>query len=133
MTSQQEDRVIFLGRVLFMVLFLFVLSVKFDKPERQTYFAAQYELITEIHSGSNNALCVDSVQLPSLQKSLVSFTDKTGFSLFNESFKLSFDNSRITQRIILLQKSAPSRAAVSSCRFYYHLFSTDAQEPPLLS
>jgi len=133
MNTQQEDRYNLLGRVLFMVLFLLVICAHFDRVEKTTYFSTQYELINEIHSISNHAVCVDFFQIPTLQKNLFTLNDKTGFYLLNESFKLSFDNSLISHKIILLQKSILSLKPVINNRFQYHLFSLDAGEPPLLS
>lgn len=133
MNTQQEDRFNFLGRVLFMVLFLLVICAHFDRVEKTTYFSTQYELISEIHSISNHAVCVDFFQTPTLQRNLVTLNDKTGFYLLNENFKLSFDNSLMSHKIILLQKSILSLKPIINSRFQYHLFSLDAGEPPLLS
>jgi len=133
MNTQQDDRFNLLGRVLFMVLFLLVICAHFDRVEKTTYFSTQYELISEIHSISNHAVCVDFFQTPTLQKNLVTLNDKTGFYLLNENFKLSFDNSLMSHKIILLQKSILSLKPVINSRFQYRLFSLDAGEPPLLS
>jgi hypothetical protein len=134
MKNQSEDRFNFLGRVLLMVLFLLVICAHFDKSEKQTYFATQYEILSEIHSNSAHAVCVDFIQAPVIQKSLVTLNDKSGISLFNEDLKISADNNRISKRIILFQKSLLSSLNPQSiCRFYYHLFPIDTQEPPLLS
>ena len=133
MNTQQEDRFNFLGRVLFMVLFVLVICAHFDRVEKTTYFSTQYELISEVHSISNHAVGVDFFQTPTLQKNLVTLNDKIGFYLLNENFKLSFDNSLMNHKIILLQKSFLSLKPVINSRFQYHLFSLDAGEPPLLS
>jgi hypothetical protein len=133
MTYQQKDRFNFLGGVLFMVLFVLVICAQLDRVEKTTYFSTQYELTSEIHSISNQAVYVDFFQTPTLQKSLVTFNDKTGFYLLNENFKLSFDNSLMSHKILLLQKSILFLKPVIDIRFQYHLFSLDAGEPPLLS
>ena len=133
MNTQQDDRFNLLGRVLFMVLFLLVICAHFDRVEKTTYFSTQYELINEIHSISNHAVCVDFFQTPTLQKNLVTLNDKTGFYLLNENFKLSFDNSLMSHKIILLQKSILSLKPVINNRFQFYLFALDAGEPPLLS
>ena len=133
MNTQQEDRFNLLGRVLFMVLFALVFCAHFDRVEKTTYFSTQYELISEIHSISNHAVCVDFFQAPTLQKNLVTLNDKTGFYLLNENIKLSFDNCLMSHKIILLQKSILSLKPVINNKFQYHLFSLDAGEPPLLS
>jgi len=133
MTDQQEYRFNLLGRALFMMLFLLIISVHVQRSEKQIYVATQYEILSEVHTDSGHAIPVDFIQAPSFQKSLASFIDKTGLSLFNDNYKISADNSRITQRIILLLKSFLSLKPISNCRFYYHLFHIDSQEPPLLS
>jgi len=133
MKNQHEDQFSFLGKVLLMVLFLLVIGARFDKSEKQIYYATQYEILSEIHSNSGHAVCVDLFQAPIVQKSLVTLNDKSGLSLFNEYFKISADNSSINQKIILLQQSLLSPKPISNCRFYYHLLPIDSQEPPLLS
>jgi len=133
MKNQPEDQFNWLGRVLFMALFLLMLAVHSDQSDKPTYFGAQYELLSEIHSDSDHAILVDFIQPPSFQKTLVSFADKTGLLLFNQTFKITVDNHHITQRIILIQKSLLSLRPTSTCRFYYHLFPINADEPPLLS
>ena len=133
MKTQQEDRFNFIGKVLFMVLFVLVICAHFDRVEKPIFFSTQYESISEIHSISNHAVCVDFFQTPTLQKNLVTLNDKTGFYLLNENFKLSFDNSLLSHKILLLQKSILSLKPVINSRFRYHLFALDAGEPPLLS
>ena len=133
MNNQHEEKFNFLGRVLFMVLFLLVICAHFDRVEKDTFFSTQYELISEIHSISNHAVCVDFFQTPTLQKNLVTLNDKTGYYLFNENFKLSFDNSLMINKIIHIQKSILSLKPLINIRIQYHLFSLDAGEPPLLS
>ena len=133
MITQQEDRFNFLGRVLFMVLFLLVICVHIDRVEKTTYFSTQYELISEFHSISNQAVCVSAVQTPSLQKNQVTLDDKRGLYLLNENFKLSYDNNLISNKIILLQKSFLSLKPLINKRFQYYFFALNAVEPPLLS
>ena len=133
MITQQEDRFNFLGRVLFMVLFLLVICAHSDRDENTTYFSTQYELISEFHSISNHAVCVDFVQASTLQRNQVTLNDKTGFYLLNKNFRLSFDNCLINHKINRLQKSILSLKPLINKRFQYHLFSLDTGEPPLLS
>jgi len=133
MITQQEDKFNFLGRVLFMALFLLIICAHFDRVEKTTYFSTQYELCSEFHLISNHAVCVDGVQTPALQKDQVTLNDKTGFYLLNECFKLSFDNNLMNHKIILLQKSILSLKPFINSRFQYHLFALDAGEPPLLT
>jgi len=134
MINRDENRFNFIGRILFMVFFLCIICIQSNKSEKNTFFHSQYEVITELHAVSGNAICVDFIQAPILQKSLITLSDKIGFSLFNQSFKLTADNSRFAQRITLLQKSLLTLKPIDNAsRFYYHLFAPTAQEPPLLS
>ena len=133
MITQQEDRFNFLGRVLYLVLFLLVICAHSDRVENTTYFSTQYELISEFHSISNHAVCVDFFQVPTLQRNQVTLNDKTGFYLLNENFRLFFDNCLMNHKINLLQKSILSLKPLINKRFQYHLFSLDTGEPPLLS
>jgi len=133
MITQQEDRFNFLGRVLFMVLFLLVICVHSDKVKNTTFYSTQYELYTEYHLISNHAVCVDCIPAPILQKNQITLNDKTGFYLLNKNFKLSFDNCLMSHQIIILQKSNLSLKPIINNRFQFHLFSLNAGEPPLLS
>jgi len=133
MTNRNEDNCNYIGRVLFMVLFLLVICAHFDKSEKQTYFAPQYELITEMHSLSNQAVFTGFIQAPVNLKSLATGYDRTGFSLFNENFKLFNDNRSFNRRLILNQKKSFHIKPACYCRFQYHLFRVDTDELPLLS
>ena len=133
MKNYQEDRFNNLGRVILMLLFLTVICAHFNRSDKQTYYASQFEQIAEIHADSAHAVYVDFLQVSSFQKNLISFLDKTGFSLFNENFRISVESQNINQRIVLLRKSLQYRKPSSFDRFYYHLFSANRNEPPLFS
>ena len=133
MTNQNNDKFNFLGRALFMVLFLLVICAHFDRSEKQTYFASQYKLITEMNSISNHAVSVGFFQTPIIQKSLPSGIDRSGLLLFNGTFKIVFDNCRINQKIILQQKKSFQIKPDCDFRFQYHLSRVDTGEPPYLS
>ena len=133
MRTQQEDRFNLLGRVLYLVLFLLVICAHSDRAEKTTYFSTQYELISEFHSISNHAVCVDFFQVPTLHRNQVTLNDKTGFYLLNKNFRLSFDNCQMNHKINRIQKSILSLKPLINKRFQYHLFSLDTGEPPLLS
>jgi hypothetical protein len=133
MQHREEDRFAFLGRILFMVFFLMIICMQSNKSEKDTFFHSRYEIACNIHDISGHAVCVDAIQTPAAQKSLITLNDKTGLTLFNEDFKQSCDNSRINRQFVLLRKTTLSATPVSNCRFYYHLFSLDPTEPPLLS
>ena len=133
MKTQQEDNINFLGRVLFMVLFLLVIFVHLDRVERNMYFSTHNELISEFHSISNHAVSVNCLPTPTLQKDQVTLSDKTGFYLLNENLRLSFDNCMMSHKINLQQKTNITLKPVINNRFQYQLFALDAEEPPLLS
>ena len=131
MNNLLEDKFNYLGKVILMLLFLTVICVHFNRSDKQTNYASQYEQFAEIHSDSAHAVYVDFLQVPSFQKNLISFLDKTGISLFNENFKINIESQNINQRIILLRKSLRYRKPSSIDRFYYHLFSANQNELPL--
>jgi hypothetical protein len=133
MRHREEDRFVFLGRVLFMVFFLMIICIQSNKSEKNTFFQLRYEIACNIHDISGQAVCADQIQTPAAQKSLITLNDKTGLTLFNEDFKQSYDNSRINLQFVLLRKATLSHKPDSNCRFYYQLFSLDPTEPPLLS
>jgi len=133
MIDSKEDIIQNLGRVLFLVLFFFVCASFSGNSEKLTYNTAQYEIVTGLHSSTVNAVVADFFQMPAYHKSLLTSIDHKGFLLCNIKFRIAADNRNVAQRIIFLEKSLSSLNPMSTCRFYYHLFSTDDKELPALS
>jgi hypothetical protein len=133
MIQGKEDRANYLGITVFIVFFFLFISAFSDQSINRTKATSRCELITELHLDPVNAIPINIVQLPSFQKSWVSFLDKLNIRLFNEDFKISSFNNKISIKNILLQKTQLSIKPIFICRFYYHLSSTDTEELPVLS
>mgnify|MGYP001289361246 CR=1 FL=1 len=128
MINKKENIINFLSAVFAMALFLFVISSFSDNPVKQNN-TFQHELISEIHPNNVNAVNVDAFQFPSYKK--------TGVSLlkifFNGNHQTVADNRKIVQTIIFNQRNQLLIKPLSICRFYYHLFSKNAKDLPVLS
>lgn len=128
MINKKENIINFLSAVFAMALFLFVISSFSNNSVKQNN-TFQHELISEIHPNNVNAVNVDAFQFPSYKK--------TGVSLlkifFNENHQTVADNRKIVQIIIFNQKNQLLIKPLSICRFYYHLFSKNAKDLPVLS
>lgn len=128
MINKKENIINFLSAVFAMALFLFVISSFSDNSIKQNN-TFQHELISEIHPNNVNAVNVDAFQFPSYKK--------TGVSLlrifFNENHQTVADNRKIVQTIIFNQRNQLLIKPLSICRFYYHLFSKNAKDLPVLS
>ncbi len=133
MINKNEDISHYLGTTFFIVLFFFFISAFSDNSANQISNSRQYELCSVSHVDQIKAVNVNSIQLPSLQKSCLFLLRNTNFNLFNECHKIFADNCRIAQSIILLQKIQLSIKPIPICRFNFHLYSTDTDEPPILS
>ncbi|NVN95945.1 MAG: hypothetical protein HXX18_11740 [Bacteroidetes bacterium] len=129
MINKKKDSINFLFTTLSIVFFLLLLSSFSDKPVKQIYPAVQYEIISEHVSDIGNAVTVDAVQNPSSYRSCVSLLNY----FLNLTHKIITDNSKITHRIILNQKTQILTKPINICRFYYHIFCKDAEDLPALS
>lgn len=119
--------------ILFIVMLFFVFVTFSGRSERMTFNDVQYVVVTGLHSNSIPAIISDYIQMPVYHKSLLTSIDKQGFMFYNGKFKIVFDNRSIAQRFFYLEKSFSFLEPQSACRFYYHLFSIDAKELPVLS
>jgi len=133
MPDRKENTMQNLGSTLLMVVFLIICISFSGKSEKPTNNDTQYELVTRLHSSSVKAIVADFIQMPVFHKSLMTSIDKTGFSFCNTKFKLSADNKKFSQQIIFQERSIPTIKPLSTCRFYYHFFSSEAKDLPALS
>jgi len=129
MLNKKGDIGNFLGAAFIIVLFVLLFSAFSDTPVKETIATYQFELRSDYHSDKAKDILADAVQLPSLQKSCLSLSNNP----FNENYKISADNRKISQSYILLQKIQLSVKPVTAFRFYYHLFPNEAEDPPVLS
>jgi len=128
MINKKENIINFLSAVFAMAAFLFVISSFSDNSIKQNN-TFQHELISEIHQNNVNAVNVDAFQFPSYKKAGVSLLR----IFFNENHQTVADNRKIIQAIIFHQRNKLLIKPLSICRFYYHLFSKNAKDLPVLS
>jgi hypothetical protein len=132
MINQKEDIINSIGKTIFIVFFFLLISSFSNKSDKQTNDISQCKVIYELHSNPAQAVIVGDFSLPSVQKS-VTLLDNINSNFFNEDLKIFADSKKITQRIILLQKTQLSIKPITICRFYCHRFSTEVDEIPILS
>jgi hypothetical protein len=117
------------GTAIIVVFFLFLFSSFSDTSFRKTNSSSQYALTSGLNSDNTRAVIADAVQLPSFQKSCISLPD----NLACENHIIVSGNWKITQSIIFLRNTQVSAKPVNICGFYYHFFSKDDEDLPVLS
>jgi hypothetical protein len=133
MINRNEEISNSIGRVLFMILFFFLISAFAGKSVKPDRTAIQTELKADLNSIANKATIASGVQLPLFQKSWDSLTSKGNLKFFNEYLKILADNKKTEQRMICLQQTRHLIKPITICRFYYHLFPIADDEWPFLS
>jgi len=128
MINQKRDRLNSFGISVFFALFILLLSSS-DISVKKSDNTFKHILESEVLSSNLNAVIAENIQLPSVQKSC----EYIPIQLFNENFKLFDDNRKINQSFILLHKTQLSIKPIAICRFYYHLFSEEDDDWPILS
>ena len=129
MLLQKKHKINYLGPSIFIVLFFLCAFVFYEiliKPPAKVFY---YEL----SSISSNALVLNKIQQPSLNKNWLPQFDNSNLSLFSDRIKLLTDNRLITQRIINLQKAELSVILIKPPGFYYHYHHRDTEDLPVLS
>jgi hypothetical protein len=120
MTNQKRNTLNSIGTAIIIAFLLLLVSSFSDKSSKQTC-PSQYALSSEFHS--DKAVIADAVPLPLVQKFVLPL-------LFNDNQNSFSTNSKITRSFIILQKTRLSIKPLIPCRFYYHLFSNDAEDLP---
>ncbi len=129
MLLQKKHKINYLGPSIFLFLFFLCAFAFYEvliKPPVRVYYH-------ELSSVSSNALVLNKIQQPSLNKILLPQYDNSNLKLFSEHIKLLKDNRLINQRIINLQKAELSIILIKPPGFYYHYRHRDTEDLPVLS
>ena len=129
MINRRADITNYLGRTFFIVLFFFLLVTFSNQSVKQASFPVKIQSIIESQTTS---VIADAIQIPLFQKNWVSSVDKLSFQHFNTTFKRYADDRIITQRFLYLQQNELLIKPLTHDRFYYHFFSNDIGEVPVL-
>ena len=105
MTDQKGDTTNFLGTVITIALFLFIISFFPGKPLHRTSCSYHYALNSEFSLNHSKAVAIDAIQIPSAQNSCLYIAYNETINLYNETNKVIADNRKINQQIILRQKA----------------------------
>ena len=127
MIEQKRDTIRSIATALAMGIMLFMLSSFSNKSFRQNNTPSQYILRSESHDAK--AIINDDVQIPSVQKCCLPLHS----NLFGNNNKAYAESRNINRRYTLLLKTQLSIKPLIRCRFYYHLFSNDAEDLPEIS
>ena len=127
MSEQKRNTINSIGTAIIIAFFMLLVSSFSDKTiNKKTY--SQNVLKSEIRA--NLAATTDATLLPTIQKSFLPLLSK----LFNDNINKTFNHDRkIIQHFISLQKTLQSIKPLNSCRFYYHFFSNNTEDLPILS
>ncbi|HNW97743.1 MAG TPA: hypothetical protein PKK00_04940 [Bacteroidales bacterium] len=125
MISQRKDRINSIVAALIIGFFLLLSSSFTDKSVNSQSNFIQNEVNC---SGNVNAIVSDAIQLPSCPK----FYLPVHPDLFNDVPNVFNDNSNADRDFIFLQKIQLTENPFA-IKFYYHLFSNDDDDLPVLS
>ena len=127
MLEQKRDTIRSIATALAMGIMLFMLSSFSNKSFRQNNTPSQYVLRAESHDA--RAIINDDVQIPSVQKSILPLHS----NLFGNNCKAYAESKSINRSYTLLLKTQLTIKPLIRCRFYYLLFSNDAEDLPEIS
>ena len=129
MLLQKKHKINYLGLSIFIFLFsLFAFSfyeILFKSPNKNFHY--------EIASVSSNAIVLNKIQQPFLNKSWLPQFDNSNFKVITERIKLLTNNRLILQRINFLQKVELSIILIKPPGLYYHYHLRDTEDLPILS
>jgi hypothetical protein len=129
MLLQKKHKINYLGLSIIIVLFFLFAFAFYEvliKPPNKVF---HYEL----PSVSSDAIVLNKIQQPSLNKNWSPQFDNSNFKLFNDRIKLLTNNRLIIQRIIVLQKAELSIILIKPPGFDYHYRHRDTEDLPVLS
>jgi hypothetical protein len=137
MTSNKEDIANYPETIFFIVFFFLLASVFSDKSDFQTSYTLPYSLQNELetgyHSDPPGAVIVDGSQIPPVLKSCVDILYGSNLNFYNQYYRISGDNRKISQSIKIFQKTRLEIEPLPVWRFYFHTASTDTEDLPVLS
>jgi hypothetical protein len=123
-----------LGRLIFLCLFLLLISILSDHSVKSSNTTFQSGSVSAYHSKTAMAVINVAVQLPSYHSNLISQSDKFSIRIFNKSFKLITDNSKIFNKLSHLQKNQLIIIKPSFIlRFYHYLCLGENDDSLILS
>jgi hypothetical protein len=129
MLLQKKHKINYLGLSIFIVLFfLFTFAfyeISIKLPNKVFYY--------ELSSVSSNAIVLNKIQQPSINKNWLPQLDNSNFKVITERIKLLTNNRLTNQRINFLQKVEISIIHIKPPGFYYHYHLRATEDLPVLS
>ena len=129
MLLYKKHKINYIGLSIFIALFLlftFVfLEILIKSPDKVFHY--------ELSSVSSNAIVLNSIQQPFINKTWLPQLDNSNFKVITENLKLFTNNRLMIQRINFLQKVELSIILTKPPGFYYHYHLQDTEDLPILS
>jgi hypothetical protein len=132
MIKEKQNKIDFLGRLIFISLIYLLISVFSQISSQRDNYTVHHESVTYLHSINTNAVAINPVDVPSFQKDWVRVADKMHQDSSDQIHKIFADNKKIIQQFISLQKTQLKIKPKLTFEFYYHLFSPPAEDLPIL-
>jgi hypothetical protein len=129
MEEEKRDIINSISTAITVVLFLLLLSAFSDKSSELGCGASRHQLQSELQSDCTMAVLSATVQIPSFHKSIVVLPG----NFINEYPSIVVYNETISHNISVILRTRLLIKPESICRFYYHFFSGDAEDIPVLS
>jgi hypothetical protein len=137
MGNYKEDTDQTYRTILFIILFTVFAIAATIKSNCQSSYSLPSSSQNELAFGNSprrvDAIIFDAIPLPFIIKTSDCTLHNTNLNLFDLQYKISDYNRRITQNIILLQKTRLSIIPVPLWRFCFHLPSGENEDLPVLS
>jgi hypothetical protein len=132
MEKQNGRKSNYFGTALTIVLLFFILIFS-DNNFIHKARSYQYSFIAESVLRQNNAVPIDEIQLPTILNSCLVIFHNNHLILFNKTFKLFADNSRINLEFILLERTELLIKPLLTMNFRVHFSPPEQKEIPILS
>jgi hypothetical protein len=133
MNNRKDSIVDFFGRVIFILLFFFLISAFSGQASGYDSHAIRTELAADVHLSSIKAILVDGFKFSTLQNCLISISIPNNLGFFSQYLRINYDNYRIKQQFHSQLYSLLQFKTMDACRFYYLYFSGKSDGLPNLS
>ena len=133
MENRKQNIVNALGRALFIVLFLFLISGFSSGLAHKTSLQGYVSAAAEFHANSPKAVIIAILEVPSVHVINKDGLNKLLLPFFNKNLRFAVEGRIVSQRINSLQQICLDFKPDDYSRFYYHFFSNNSDFPLILS
>ena len=131
---EQEQKIKDLpGKLLLIAFFLLFIAAFSGNSGNRHEICLEKELVIGLNTLHHEFVPAVPFKLSSYQRNLVSVTDRMHIRFLDRNNFILAENLRISRLISTLQKNTLPDKSELSCRFFYHLYSSNFRELPVLS